>query len=97
MKHLNRPCEQYRGRHNPNWNMKIAVIPIFNPKVAGRGVKANNMDLAGCPRSALQVSHLLCGRQSAGSPGAQPTTRQSNQPSTIVLMWALGVKIAIVR
>eukprot|EP00964_Phaeocystis_antarctica_P103451 scaffold68727_cov56-Phaeocystis_antarctica.AAC.1 len=65
--------------------MKIAVIPIFNPKVAGRGVKANNMDPAGCPRSALQVSHLLCG-QSAGSPGvSQPTTGRGGRATNV---WA---------
>ena len=65
--------------------MKIAVIPIFNPKIAGRVSKANNMALQGV--LALHCKfHIYCVGARAQVPGAQPTTRQSNQPSTIVLM-----------
>ena len=80
--------------------MKIAVIPIFNPKIAGRVSKANNMALQGV--LALHCKfHIYCvGARAQVPPGhnpRRPKRRQSNQPSTTVLMWALGVKIAIVR
>ena len=57
--------------------MKIAVIAIFNPKLQGGCQSKQHGACRVCPRSALQVSHLLCGRQSAGSPGAQPTTPEA--------------------
>ena len=63
--------------------MKIAVIPIFNPKIAGRVSKANNMALQGV--LALHCKfHIYCvGARAQVPPGHNPRRGRATNPAPL--------------